>query len=170
VDLRRLSLLPGEKVLVDLKPHWSFLTAPLLASVVAVAVGVVLDVALPHTSVVLHWVEGLVVAVPCAWLLGRVVLWRRTSLVLTSLRLVEQSGVVPRHHAETWLSDIVSVVVIQSFPRRLAGTGRLELEILGEDELRWIDDVRTPVILQRVIRRRLPPYDPDRILPAVDPS
>lgn len=167
MDLRRVSLLPGEKVLVDLRPHWSFLTAPLLISLVAVVVGVVLDVGIPHTSVAVHWVEGLVVAVPCAWLVGRVVLWRRTSLVLTSHRLIEQSGTVPRRYSETPLSEIVSVAAIQSLPRRLVGTGRLELEIVGEEETRLIDDVRKPVIVQRVINRRLPPHDqydgaPDR--------
>jgi uncharacterized membrane protein YdbT with pleckstrin-like domain len=160
LDLRRLSLLPGEEVLVDLKPHWSFLTAPLLISLVVVVVGVVLDVGFPHTSVAVHWVEGLVVAVPCAWLVGRVVLWRRTSLVLTSQRLIEQSGTIPRRYAETPLAEIVSVVVVQSLVRRLIGTGRLELEIVGEEQTRLLDDVRKPEIVQRVITRRLPYREP----------
>ncbi len=156
--VHRLDLLPGEQVLVDLKPHWSFLTAPLLVSLFAVAVGVALDVGIPHTSVALHWVEGSVVAIPCAWLVVRVVRWRTTSLVLTSLRVVEQWGVTSRRQAETLFSHIISVVAVQSLVRRIVGTGRLELEIVGEDEIRWIDDVRKPVIVQRVINRRLRPY------------
>jgi uncharacterized membrane protein YdbT with pleckstrin-like domain len=155
----RLDLLPGEQVLVDLKPHWSFLTAPLLVSLAVIAVGVALDVGIPHTSVALHWVEGSVVAIPCAWLVVRVVRWRTSSLILTSLRLVEQWGVASRRQAETQLSRIVSVVVVQSLVRRIIGTGRLEFEILGEEEIRWLDDVRKPVILQRVITRRLRPLD-----------
>ncbi len=158
--VHRLSLLPGEKVLVDLKPHWSFLTAPLLVSLVAVAVGVALDLGIPHTSVALHWVEGSLVAVPCAWLVVRVVRWRTTSLVVTSVRLVEQWGVGSRLYAETSFADILSVVAVQSLPRRLIGTGRLELEIVGEESVRWIDDVRRPVVLQRVINRRIPPHVP----------
>ncbi len=156
--VHRLSLLPGEKVLLDLKPHWSFLTAPLLVSLAAIAVGVALDVGVPHTSVPVHWVEGAVVAVPCAWLVVRVVRWRTTSLVVTSHRLVEQWGVTVRRHAETDLSQIASVEAVQSLVRRIVGTGRLELEIVGEDGIRWIDDVRKPAVLQRIINRRLRPY------------
>jgi Bacterial PH domain len=154
----RLQLLPGEKALVDIRPHWSFLTGPLIASVAAIAVGVTLDFAIPHTSVALHWVEGLVVAVPCLWLTGRVVRWRTTSLILTSHRLVERSGVWSRRQAETPLAHIAAVTVVQTLGRRIVGTGRLELEFRDDEEIRWIDDVRKPVIVQRVIHRRLQPY------------
>jgi uncharacterized membrane protein YdbT with pleckstrin-like domain len=155
---QRFQLRPGEKMLVDIRPHWSFLTGPLVASVVAIVVGVTLDFAFPHTSVGLHWAEGLVVAVPCLWLAVRVVRWRTTSLILTSLRLVERWGVLSRRQAETALAHIASVTVVQTFGRRIVGTGRLELEIQGDDEIRWIDDVRKPVIVQRVIHRRLQPH------------
>jgi uncharacterized membrane protein YdbT with pleckstrin-like domain len=154
----RLQLLPGEKPLVDIRPHWSFLTGPLAASVVAIAVGVTLDFAIPHTSIGVHWVEGLVVAVPCLWLAVRVVRWRTTSLILTSHRLVERWGVLSRRQAETPLAHLASVTVVQTLVRRIVGTGRLELEFRGDDEIRWIDDVRKPVIVQRVIHRRLQPY------------
>ena len=154
----RLQLLPGEEVLVDIRPHWAFLTAPLLVSVVVIAVGVALDVGYPHTSVALHWVEGAVVAVPCLWLAVRVVRWRTTSLVLTSMRIVEQWGTVSRRQVETRLAVIEGVTVVQSLFRRLLGTGRIELEIWGGAEIHYLDDVRKPVILRRVIVRRLPPH------------
>jgi hypothetical protein len=51
---------------------------------------------------------------------------------------------------------------VQSLLRRIIGTGRLELEITEEDVIRWIDDVRKPVILRRVINRRLQPFPSDR--------
>lgn len=156
----RLELLPGEEVLVDIRPHWSCLSGPLAVSLVVIGIGVALDVGVPHTSVVLHWVEGLVVAVPCLWLAERVVRWRTTGLVLTSFRLIEQWGVLSRHHSETRLADIESVSAVQSLGRRLIGTGQLELQIRGLDELRVIDDVRKPVILRRVINRRLRPPEP----------
>jgi uncharacterized membrane protein YdbT with pleckstrin-like domain len=160
----RLQLLPGEKVLIDIRPHWSFLWGPLVVSVAAIALGVTLDIAIPHTSVTLHWVEGLVVAVPCLWLAVRAARWWTSCLVLTSQRIVEQSGVLSRQQSETPLALIRSVVAVQSLLRRMVATGRLELEIRGEAEARWIDDVRKPVILQRVINRRLrpnPEMDPD---------
>jgi uncharacterized membrane protein YdbT with pleckstrin-like domain len=156
--VHRLQLLPGEKVLVDIRPHWSFLAGPLAASTIAIAIGVTLDLAIPHTSVGLHWVEGLVVAVPCAWLALRVVRWRTTSLILTSSRLIEAWGVLSRRQADTALARIATVTVVQTLVRRMVGTGRLELEIRGDEEIHGIDDVRKPVIVQRVIHRRLQPY------------
>jgi hypothetical protein len=160
---RRLQLLPGEEVLVDIRPHWSYLSGPLVLSLAAVAIGIALDVGIPHTSVALHWVEGAVVAVPCAWLAVRVVRWRTTGLVLTPLRIVEYWGVVSRREWEIRLSRIESTRVVQSPFRRLVGTGRLELVywVEDEDEVRWIEDVRKPVILQRIVNRRMvPPPDP----------
>ena len=155
---RRLQLLPGEEVLVDIRPHWSYLAGPLAVSFVVIAAGVALDIGFPHTSVRVHWIEGVVVAVPCLWLVARVVRWWMTSLVLTRFRVVEQWGVASPRQAETRLSQIISVVAVQSLSHRLVGTGRLELEIRGEEEIRWIDHVRKPVVLQRVIHRRLRPF------------
>ncbi len=151
-------------MLIDIRPHWSFLWGPLVVSLAAIALGVTLDIAIPHTSVALHWVEGLVVAVPCLWLAVRATRWWTTSLVLTSRRIVEQSGVMSRQQSETPLGQILSVAAVQSPLRRMVATGRLGLEIQGEARIRWIDDVRKPVILQRVINRRLRPH------PEMDPG
>ncbi len=156
--VHRLQLLPTEEVLVDIRPHWAFLTAPLFTALVVVAVGVSLDVAIPHTSVDLHWVEGVVVAIPCLWLAMRVVRWQTTAIVLTSLRLIKTWGVFSRRQWEVRLVQIESVTVVQSLIRRALGTGRLEVAIWDDDQVHFIDDVQKPVILQRVINRRLRPY------------
>jgi hypothetical protein len=156
--VHRLQLLADEKVLVDIRPHWSYLSGPLVVAAVTIGVGVALDVGYPHTSVALHWVEGLVVAVPCLWLAVRTARWWTTSLVLTTLRLVEIWGVASARHSEIPLESVEAVTAVQSLGRRILGTGRLELEIRGERRLRRVDDVRKPVILQRVITRRLRPY------------
>ncbi|HEX3981221.1 MAG TPA: PH domain-containing protein, partial [Acidimicrobiales bacterium] len=99
---------------MDIRPHWLFLSGPLAAALVTIGLGVVLDVAYPHTTVVVHWIEGLVVAVPCIWLAARAARWWTTSLVLTSLRLIEQWGTLNRQYSELPLSDVASVVVVQS--------------------------------------------------------
>jgi hypothetical protein len=93
------------------------------------------------------------------WLAVRTARWWTTYFILTSYRLVEQRGM---RQAETPLASVVSVVSVQSLLRRMVGTGRLELELLGEDRVRRIDDVRKPAILQRIINRRIRPVpDPD---------
>jgi uncharacterized membrane protein YdbT with pleckstrin-like domain len=154
----RLQLLPGENLLVEVRPHWSFLTGPLAVSAVAIAIGVALDAGIPHTSVALHWVEGLVVAVPCLWLAVRVVRWRNTRVVLTSMRIIERWGVLSRQQAETMLAQVASVTVVQTMVGRIIGSGRIELEVRSDGELRWLADVRKPTVVRRVIHRRLQPY------------
>jgi hypothetical protein len=160
--VHRLQLLPDESVLVDIRPHWTYLSGPLAVAAVVIGIGVTLDIGFPHTSVALHWVEGVVVAVPCVWLAVRTARWWTTSLVLTSVRLIEQWGVLSPRYAETPLTSVVAVVAVQSLVRRMLGTGRLELEIREERRIRRIDDVRKPVILQRVITRRLRPFGEDQ--------
>jgi uncharacterized membrane protein YdbT with pleckstrin-like domain len=160
---RRPPLLHAEEILVDIRPHWVFLTGPLLAALGAIAVGVALDVAVPHTSVALHWVEGAVVAVPCAWLAVRVVRWRRSWLLLTSYRIVDQWGAARGNQIDIPLESIERVVVDQGPVRRVLGTGSIDVVVWGEGVLHRIEDARKPAVLCRVITRRLgpPPVDED---------
>jgi len=148
-------------VLIDVRPHWAFLTGPLLAAAVAVAVGVGLDVAIPQTSVTLHWVEGVVVAVPCLWLAGRVVRWRRCWLMLTSYRLVDQWGAAAGSQVDIPLDSIERVTAVHTPLRRLLGTGSIDVAVWGQGMLHRVEDARKPVVLVRVITRRLGPPPED---------
>ena len=104
-------------------------------------------------------------AVPLVWLVARFLRWRATSLVVTSIRVVERWGVVSRHQSELRLSDIELVDVRQTLIRRLLGTGELRFRVHDEDEIRIVGDVRKPVILQRIINRRRPPLPGFRPVP-----
>ena len=152
-----LNLRPSEEVLVDLRPHWSFLWGPLLVALVALAAGITLDVALPNTSVEAHWVEGIVVAIGCAWLVVRVARWRRTGVVLTTDRVIDQWGAGRKNRVEIPYDAIEQVVVDQSLLRSLAGTGTIEMLVWGEGALHRIHDARKPAVLARIITRRLGP-------------
>ena len=153
----RPPLLPAEQVLIDIRPHWAFLTAPLLAALVAVAIGITLDVAVPDTSVAVHWTEGAVVAIPCIWLAGRIVRWRRSWLMLTTYRLVDQWGAASGHQVDIPLDAIERVTVVQSPVRRAIGTGSIDVAVWGQGVLHRVQDARKPHILARVITRRLGP-------------
>jgi hypothetical protein len=152
---RRPPLLPAEEVLVDVRPHWVFLTGPLIAALVAIAVGITLDVVFPHTTVTLHWIEGALVAVPCVWLAARVVRWRRSWLMLTSYRIVDQWGPRRGDQIDIPLDSIERVVVDQGLVRRILGTGSLDVVVAGQGVLHRIEDARKPVVLCRVVTRRI---------------
>ena len=161
---RRPPLLPAEELLVDIRPHWTFLTGPLLVALAVVAVGITLDVAIPHTSVTVHWVEGAVVAVPCAWLAVRFIRWRRAWLVVTSYRIVDQWGAASGNRVEIPLDSIEQVRVDQGMVRRILGTGSIDVVVWDRGVLHRIEDARKPVVLARIITRRLErgPHAPDR--------
>ena len=158
----RPPLLPAEEILVDIRPHWTFLTGPLVAALVAVAVGITLDVAVPHTSVTLHWVEGVVVALPCLWLAARFVRWRRAWLLVTTHRLVDQWGAATGNRVDIPLASIERVTVRQSLVRRVLGTGSLDIGVWGEGMLHRVEDARKPAVLARIISRRLGPPPEER--------
>jgi uncharacterized membrane protein YdbT with pleckstrin-like domain len=158
----RPPLLPAEEILVDIRPHWTFLTGPLLTALAAIAVGVALDIGIPHTSVTLHWVEGAVVAVPCLWLAVRFVRWRRSWVLLTSYRLIDQWGAATGNQVDIPLDSIEHVRVVQGLVRRILGTGSVEVSVWGEGVLHRIEDARKPVVLARVITRRLGPPPVER--------
>ena len=157
---RRPPLLPTEEVLVDIRPHWMFLMGPLAAALVVAGLGIALDVTVPHTSVVLHWIEGAVVALPCAWLAVRFVRWRREWLVLTTYRIVDQWGAAQGNQIDIPLDSIEKVVVDQGTLRRLLGTGSIDVLVWDQGVLHRIEDVRKPTVFARVVTRRLGPPRP----------
>jgi uncharacterized membrane protein YdbT with pleckstrin-like domain len=145
----------GEEILVDIKPHWMYLIGPLLTALAVVGLAVGLEVRFPHTSVGWHRVEAVAAILPCLWLILRFIRWRMTSLVVTTFRLVERHGVASSRTTEIWLSNVEAVDARQSLFRRMLGTGDLEVTLHGDDDIRIFRDVRKPVILRRVIARRL---------------
>lgn len=153
----RPELLPGEEVLVDIRPHWTFLSGPLLAAILAVGIGVSLDVTIPHTSVTLHWFEGVLVALPCLWLAARVARWRRCWIMLTSDRLVDHWGAAARSQIDFPLDSIERVTVVQTPLRRLLGTGAIDVSVWDQGVVHRVEDARKPAVIVRVIDRRLGP-------------
>lgn len=155
--LQRHEILPGEEVLVEIRPHWMYLIGPSVTTLAVIGVMVGLDVGFPHASPGVHWVEGIAAAVPCAWLVARFIRWRRSSVVVTSHRIIEEHGVMTRSGWEVHLDHIERVEVVQSMLRRMLGTGRLEVTTWGDAGVLVLEDVRKPVVLWRVINRRLGP-------------
>jgi uncharacterized membrane protein YdbT with pleckstrin-like domain len=153
MPISRRVLYEGEEVLIDIRPHWIYLIGPLTATVLVVAAAVTLDIAVVHTSVAAHWVEGIIAAIPCVWLVARFVRWRRTSLILSNVRVIERYGVISRRGAQILLADINQVEARQSLLRKLVGTGQLFIEV-GDGGVYRFGDVRKPVALQRAIIRR----------------
>ena len=131
----------GEEVVVDLRPHWVFLLGPAVLTAVALAVAIAVVVRFPKAPVAVAGVLAVMVAIPVIWLAGRIVRWLGISLVVTTNRLIYRRGVFGRDLVQLRLQRIAEVHCTQTFAERLIGSGRLVVELVG-DEPMAIEDVR----------------------------
>jgi membrane protein YdbS with pleckstrin-like domain len=167
VPISRRVLAEDEEVLVDLRPHWVFLAGPVVLTAVAIAVAVTVVVKFPSAPVGVAGVLAAMIAVPAIWLIGRLIRWLSISLVVTTTRIILRQGVFSRDLVQVRLHRVVEVHCRQTLLDRLIGSGRLVIEVTGDQPLA-VDDVRRPRRLQRVINRQLeevhetwygPPYE-----------
>jgi membrane protein YdbS with pleckstrin-like domain len=154
VPISRRILADDEEVLVDLRPHWVFLAGPAALTAVAVAAAVTVAVEFPSAPVGVAGVLAAMIGVPALWLVGRVVRWLSISLVVTTTRIVLRHGVFSRDMVQVRLQRVAEVHCRQSLVERVIGSGRLVIELVGDQPLA-LDDVRRPRALQRVITRQL---------------
>jgi membrane protein YdbS with pleckstrin-like domain len=159
VPIARDQLDAEEDVLVDLRPHWAFLSGPVALSLAAVAAALLIQNEYPNASQVVQLVLAVMVGLPVLWLLARVAKWLSTSLVVTDRRLIFRSGVLGRRIVQLRLQRIVDVHCNQSLLERVIGTGRLIVEVEGEEGAVTVEDVRRPRALQRVLTRQLDELD-----------
>jgi hypothetical protein len=158
---RRL-LTEGEDVVVELRPHWAFLGWPLVAAIGAVALVVGIDVAFPHAPAGVGDVLLGVLAVAALWLAGRTLRWITTSLVLTTTRILERSGVLGRRALEIRLERINELSYHQSLPGRMVRTGELMVETGGESGDIMFEHVPRPAAFQSLITEQISAFHEDR--------
>ena len=85
---------PEEEIVEDLRPHWWYLVKPVLALVVAIAVGVAL---LAWNDVeVLDWVGGFVVLLALGFFVYKYLQWVSTNFTVTTDRVIYRSGVLSK--------------------------------------------------------------------------
>lgn|GEM_PF-211233 len=150
-----------EEVLVDLRPHWVFLSGPAALTAVALAVAITVVVRFPNAPIGVAWVLAAMVVVPAVWLVARVVRWLGISLVVTTYRVIYRRGIVGRDLVQVRLQRVAEVHYTQTLIDRVIGSGRLVIELIGDSPMA-VDDVRRPRALQRVVNRQLDQLAEDR--------
>ena len=142
----------GEVVVLDLHPHWWYLT-PAVALVVAAVVATVIS-----GSTTLTWLTYLLAAVlvlAVLWLLMRYARWATTSLVLTNHRLVHRSGIVGKSGREIPLDHINDISYHQRIFERLIGAGDVVIESAGQRGQEVFADLPKPGRIQNEIYRQI---------------
>lgn len=150
MPLSRRHLAAGEEVVVEVHPHWTLWWRPLLVTALAGAVATALVVAfgpLPRWAVIAVVV---LIGIPASRLGLEVLRWRAMTTVVTTERLMFQSGVIRRSHHQVSLRRVLEVDVHRSGVDRLVGRGDLVLVVDGAPPVR-LSGVRHPRSLQQVI-------------------
>src|SRR6266851_8084890 len=153
----------GEEVVLDLHPHWWFLSEPvstvvfiLLASIVAL---------LANASTVVLWLLVVVLLASLLWLLERYARWATTEFVLTSDRIILRRGVIAKQGREIPLDHINDISYHQTVFQRMIGAGDVVIESAGERGQEVFPVLPKPTSIQNEIYRQLEAHkvvQPDR--------
>jgi membrane protein YdbS with pleckstrin-like domain len=135
----------GEEVVLDLRPHWTFLARPLVLTLASVGVAI--------AAFVIHLVPklGVEAALALVWVGIRYLRWATTSFVVTSQRIVLRRGVLGRHVREILLGRVNDVAYDQRILQRAFGWGRLFIESGGEWGQELVTRVPRPAAVQRQV-------------------
>ena len=76
-------------------------------------------------------------------------------IALTSTRIVVRQGILGRDTVQLRLQRITEVNISQTLIERVLGTGRVVIDVQGEDDSLTLEYVRKPAIVQRVINSQI---------------
>jgi uncharacterized membrane protein YdbT with pleckstrin-like domain len=128
-------LAPGEKVVLDLHPHWKKIALPVLLVPVVVGVGAFVAAIIPDGSAQapLRYAILIVAIVLLVWFSLRPYLtWQFTHYVITNRRIVHREGVLKRSGRDVPLNRVNDVSFEHGVVDRIFGCGTLIVESAGE--------------------------------------
>lgn len=143
----------GEAVVVDVRPHWWYLSRPVALVVVVIAGSITAIV--ETVSSWLLWVSLAVLGASLVWLACRYARWATTHLIVTTTRLIDRRGLLARRGREIPLCSLSDIGYRQSVFGRILGMGDVLLESAGRDSKEVFADLPRPAEIQNEIYRQL---------------
>jgi uncharacterized membrane protein YdbT with pleckstrin-like domain len=139
-------------LVLDLHPHWWRFVKPVVLIIATLA-------ALANTHLIPNnflsdlalIIAQVLTALAVLNLVLQTLKWYRTHFVLTSQRVIFQSGVIARSRIEISLHKINLVTFHQSIFERLINAGDIIIESGAEDGMETFTDVRDPQNVQAYI-------------------
>lgn len=143
----------NEELVLDLRPHWYFLTTAVVALVVAIVFAIVVVAAGPGGTFgdILKVLAALAVLVALGYFGWTYLVWTTTMFVLTSDRILSRRGVLSKQGVEMPLERINTVFFRQSLFERMLGSGDLAIESAGERGTERFSNIRKPSIVQKEV-------------------
>ncbi|HET9848019.1 MAG TPA: PH domain-containing protein [Candidatus Dormibacteraeota bacterium] len=144
-------LLPGERILVSSSRHWVVLVKPFVATLLALAVCIVVVILLPITTELrlLLMLGALVVSL--AVLNLNYWGWRAHEYVLTDQRVILNEGILSRFSRSIAIDRIQDLTTFQGVWGRAWGFGDIELESAGRESGEVLSTVPRPQQLRNAI-------------------
>jgi hypothetical protein len=151
----RKLLTEGESVVVEIRPTWLVLGWPLVMTIAAAALAVLVVVSFPKAPVGIGYVLLAVVLVAAGWLGLRALKWHSTSIVLTTSRILERRGVFTRTGIEIRLDRVNELCYRQTLLERVVHTGSLEVEVGGETGVVVFMHLPHPAAVQSLVTEQI---------------
>jgi len=155
MPLPRKLLTEGESVVVELRPTWLVLGWPLVVTIAAAAIAVLVVVSFPTAPVGVGYVLLALVLVAAGWLGIRALQWHTTGIVLTTSRILERRGVFTRTGVEIRLDRVNELSYRQTLIERIVHTGTLELEVGGETGVVVFAHLPHPAAVQSLVTEQI---------------
>lgn len=141
-----------EDVVLDLRPHWWFLSKPAFALVAAIVLVAVVSANFDGPGPLLALIP---LAVALVWFAARYAKWATTNFVVTTDRLIYRSGVLAKHGKEIPLERLNDISFHQGVWERIIGAGDLMIESGGERGQQTFTDISRPSHVQNEIYRQI---------------
>jgi membrane protein YdbS with pleckstrin-like domain len=142
-------LVPGEELVLDLRPHWIALALPGLAAAAVLIAGFWL-MSKADGAVALVILAGMAILL-IAYPLRRLIWWLTSYFVVTSDRLIHREGWIAKHSFEIPLEAINDVRFAQGIFERIIGAGTLVVQSASESGREEFKAIRNPEDVQKTI-------------------
>jgi uncharacterized membrane protein YdbT with pleckstrin-like domain len=144
---RRL-LIPGEELVLDLRPHPIALAMPILVAIVGFVAASWLAAATNFADW-LWWV--LILVLLLLYPVPKLIAWLTSNFAVTSERVIHRQGFIAKRSMEIPHEKINDVRFEQGIIDRMVGAGTLVISSASEFGRNSFDDVRHPEEVQKVI-------------------
>ncbi len=141
----------NEEIVLDMRPHWSFLAGPVLALVAALVLAVLARNMPDWLQLTILGLAG----VALVWIFARWARWYTTNFVVTTDRLIYRHGVFTKKGQEIPLERLNDVSFHRNLIHRMLGAGDLLIESAGERGQQPFDHIAHPERVQNIIHREI---------------
>jgi uncharacterized membrane protein YdbT with pleckstrin-like domain len=157
-------LTDDEQLVLDLRPHWWYITPAAFYLAVAIVAGIYVLPKDGDLADAIGFVIGFAILVALGYFAVRYTRWVSTNFVVTNERVVSRRGFIAKKGIEIPLDRINTVFFSQTFFERIIGAGDLGIESAGEGGRETFSDIRKPSLVQQEIYRQKESFEKRRIV------